>query len=501
MSRVLAAVREHAIRQPDALAIEAADSIHSLNYAQLVESVEALASALSASDVRVAAVFADNTPAWCVADLALIEASIPSVPVPHFFSPQQIQHLFQKSGVNTLLTDQPELALQLLGSLQIEAEAKALSIAGLYRIDFPWMPAAVLPDGCAKITFTSGSTGDPKGVCLAQETMEQVALSLVEATGANRDDRHLSVMPYATLLENIGGIYAPLLVGATVCAPGLAAVGLSGASGLDVQTFVSRLTTSAATTTIMIPQMLHALVSGIAMGLPKPAALRFVAVGGAPVSPHLLGQAKALGLPVYEGYGLSEAASVVAVNRPYASLAGSVGKPLPHVQVSFAEDGEILLQGNLFLGYLGEESVDKAADKYWATGDLGYLDEAGFLHLSGRKKHIFITAFGRNVSPEWVERELAIEPAIAQACLFGEAQAFNVALIQPREGFDVAAVEAAVASANSRLPDYARVSRWMAAKEPFSVANGQWTGTGRPRRTEIERCYAEELKGMFEEQV
>ena len=445
---------------------------------------------------RVAAIFIDNTPAWCVADLALVEAAIPSVPLPHFFSPQQLLHLFKSSGVNLLITDQPEKVIQLLASMQLEAEAKPLNIENLYAIDFPWMAAASLPLDCAKITFTSGSTGDPKGVCLTQDAMEEVALSLVEATGAKDDDRHLSVMPYATLLENIGGLYAPLLAGATVCAPGFAAVGLLGATGLDVKTFVSRLASSGATTTIMIPQMLHALVSALAMGMPKPASLRFIAVGGAPVSPHLLEQAKALGLPVFEGYGLSEAASVVAVNRPGDALPGSVGRPLPHVKLSFAEDGEILLQGNLFSGYLGEEPV---ADQCWATGDLGYLDEAGFLHLSGRKKHIFITAFGRNVSPEWVERELSIEPAIAQVCLFGEAQPFNVALIQPREGADAQSVEAAVASANSRLPDYARVGRWELTREPFSVANGQWTGTGRPRRAAIEQSYAEVLKRLFEE--
>ncbi len=498
MSLVLAAVREHATCQPEAIAIEASQPGFSLSYSGFAESVERLASLFRDSDVRVAAIFADNTPAWCVADLALVEAAIPSVPLPHFFSPQQLLHLFQSAGVNLLITDQPEKVIQLLASMQIETDATPLPVADLYRIDFPWMPAAVLPHGCAKITFTSGSTGDPKGVCLTQETMEQVALSLVEATGAQRDDRHLSVMPYATLLENIGGLYAPLLAGATVCAPGFAAVGLSGASGLDVQTFVSRLAASGATTTIMIPQMLHALVSAVSMGMPKPASLRFIAVGGAPVSPHLLEQAEALGLPVYEGYGLSEAASVVAVNRPGAVLPGSVGRPLPHVNLSFAEDGEILLQGNLFSGYLGE---DPLTGQWWPTGDLGYLDEAGFLHLSGRKKHIFITAFGRNVSPEWVERELSIEPAIAQACLFGEAQPFNVALIQPRQGFDAQAVDEAVASANSRLPDYARVSRWVVAREPFTVANGQWTGTGRPRRGEIERSYAEELKAIYEEQV
>jgi len=496
MSRVLAALREHASRTPDAPAIEAINTEQSLTYAELAATIEQLAAELQSSGVRVAAVLADNTPAWCVADLALVAAGIPSVPVPHFFSPQQIRHLFLRAGVNVLLTDRQEMVEPLLAAVGVQAKMQSLSAARLTRFDISGVPAVELPVGCTKITFTSGSTGDPKGVCLTQEAMEAVAASLAEATGAVSGDRHLSAMPYATLLENIGGLYAPLLVGATVCAHGLAAVGLSGASGLDVPSFVTRLSLSRATTTIMIPQMLHALVSALEMGMPKPAALRFIAVGGAPVSLHLLERSEKLGLPVYEGYGLSEAASVVAVNRPGAVKHGSVGKPLPHVGLSFAEDGEILVQGSLFLGYLGEPA---RADAAWPTGDLGHLDEAGFLHLSGRKKHIFITAFGRNVSPEWVERELSIEPAIAQACVFGEAKPFNVAVINYREGVNAQTMEAAVAAANARLPDYARVSRWVAAREPFSVANGLWTGTGRPRRGEIERSYAVELNALYEE--
>ncbi|HXH71650.1 MAG TPA: AMP-binding protein, partial [Mariprofundaceae bacterium] len=478
---------------------EAADAEQSLSYAGLVAMVDKLAGKLRQADARVAAILADNTPDWCVADLALIAAAIPSVPVPHFFSPEQISHLFRSAGVNLLITDRPEQALQLLRATGIEAgAAQSFDCGSLYGITLPALAAVDLPAGCAKITFTSGSTGDPKGVCLTQATMETVATSLAGATAAAATDRHLSAMPYATLLENIGGLYAPLLAGATVCAHGLAAVGLSGASGLDVRAFVTRLAVSGATTTIMIPQMLHALVTALEMGMPKPAALRFIAVGGAPVSLHLLERAERLGLPVFEGYGLSEAGSVVAVNRPGAVKPGSVGKPLPHVRLSFAGDGEILVEGNLFSGYLGEAPRGDAA---WPTGDLGYLDDEGFLHLSGRKKHIFITAFGRNVSPEWVERELAIEPAIAQACVFGEAKSYNVAVIQPRQGADAQAVMAAVAAANDRLPDYARVSRWVTAREPFSVGNGQWTGTGRPRRGEIERSYAAELTSLYEEQA
>jgi len=331
-----------------------------------------------------------------------------------------------------------------------------------------------------------------------------VAASLAESTGACRDDRHLSLLPYATLLENIGGLYAPLLAGATIVAPGMAGVGMSGAAGLDIGQFMAALHRFAATTCIMIPQMLHALIAAVEQGMQCPLGLRYIAVGGASVSPVLLERAETLGLPVFEGYGLSEAASVVAVNSKNDCRQGSVGKPLPHVELKFADDGEILVRGSLFSGYLGD--APHGEGDYWATGDIGYLDDDGFLFLSGRKKHIFITAFGRNVSPEWVERELSIESAIAQCCVFGEARPFNVAVIVARQGVDSERVEPeqveqAVATANARLPDYAGVSAWLAADESFSVANGLWTGTGRPRREHIFKAYAEKINLLYQENV
>jgi len=201
---------------------------------------------------------------------------------------------------------------------------------------------------------------------------------------------------------------------------------------------------------------------------------------------------------VYEGYGLSEACSVVALNTPQSHCEGTVGKILPHAKVDIAEDGEIYVSGALFSGYLGDGTEDI---QRYATGDIGYVDEAGFLHLKGRKKHIFITSFGRNVSPEWVESEMTIEPAIAQCCVFGEAKPFNVAVIYPRQGFAQDAVAQAVAHANMRLPDYARVKRWVIADEPFSVENGLWTGTGRPRRLMIAKAYQAAMDKLYMEET
>ncbi len=485
--------------RPDAIAIEGNDCKSSLSYGQLSASVHDASRAFLAHEIRVAALLADNGPAWAVADLAFLLSDIPLIPIPHFFAPQQIAHLLSAAGVDAVLTDQPEAFSSLIQSLNIKATRPLQIRLGRQQL---WLTriaatATAIPADCARITFTSGSTGEPRGVCLSQCAMQAVAASLVERSAAKQTDRHVSVLPYATLLENIGGIYAPLLAGATICAPELSAVGLSGAAGLDVQRFIAMLHESGASSCILVPQMLYALVSGLERGLPKPPMLAYIAVGGAPVSERLLQRAAQLDLPVFEGYGLSEAASVVAMNTVDKNLPGSVGKPLPHVSIRLADDGEILVRGSLFSGYLGQ--AQQVAGAYFPTGDLGTIDDAGFLHLIGRKKHIFITSFGRNVSPEWVERELSIEPAIAASCLFGEARPFNVAVIAPRHGMDDKQVSKAVDAANARLPDYARVTRWLMADEPFSVANGLWTGTGRPRRGQIFSLYADRIRRLYEE--
>jgi len=491
---VLAALERHASEFPDRIALDSGKE--QLTYKQLLIAVSRLALALQQTGVQALALAADNSPAWAVADLACIRAGITLIPVPHFFSPSQMGHLLARASVDAVITDRSDAIATLLGGLSI-AQQPAQKISTALNLIAIELPDATLPDDCAKITFTSGSTGEPKGVCLSQSAMETVALSLVESTAACRDDRHLSLLPYATLLENIGGLYAPLLVGATIIAPGMAGVGMTGASGLDVGRFVAALHDADATTCIMIPQMLHALIAALEQGLQRPENLRYIAVGGASVSPLLLERAAMLGLPVYEGYGLSEAASVVAVNSQADCRPGSVGKPLPHVELRFAEDGEILVRGALLCAYLGDAA--HGADDYWPTGDIGHLDDDGFLYLSGRKKHIFITAFGRNVSPEWVERELSIEPAISQCCVFGEARPFNVAVIVAPESANAEIVQQAVDAANARLPDYARVSVWLMADETFTVANALWTGTGRPRREHIFNAYANKINQLYEE--
>lgn len=499
MSILTLALAGHAAQRPESVALQGDGS--SLTYAQLQERVRRLQDELQAAGIRAAGLLADNGIDWAVADLAALSGDILLVPLPPFFSVQQLQHAIHDSGIEALLTDQPERVSALLGDAARPVPCAAAGGLTLFRLSGSAARTGV-PAHTAKITYTSGTTGQPKGVCLSRAAMETVAQSLFRASAAVPEDRHLCLLPLSTLLENIGGIYVPLLAGATACVLPLRQVGLQGAAALDVATMVQALHAQRATSAIMVPQLLHALVAAVGMGAPAPQALRFVAVGGAPVSPRLLAQAEQLGLPVYEGYGLSECASVVAVNAPGSRKPGSVGKPLPHVRLRFAADGEILVGGAVFEGYLGlAEKPD--ADGFWPSGDTGYLDGEGYLHLTGRKKNMFITSFGRNVAPEWVERELTVQPAIAQAAVYGEGKPWNAAVIVPRPlpGADMAqAVAQAIAAANQTLPDYARIGKWLLAGAPFTPQNGLLTANGRLRREEIWAEYAPLLNRLYEEE-
>lgn len=499
LNDILDAIAAHAAETPDRPALIGQSD--TLSYGELQHTLQQAAGYLAQLGAGCVALALDNSPAWAVLDLGALQAGVPAVPLPFFFSAQQVVHAIRDAGADVLLTDQPDYYEKLLGVAGISIGSRTpIEVDGQPLTEFRLLGLAPvqLPPGTAKITYTSGTTGQPKGVCLSAAALAEVSASLQGASEAMAVDRHLSVLPLSTLLENIGGIYVPLLAGAASVLLPLAEVGLRGASGLDVARMLAALAEQQASSAILTPEMLLGLVCALESGHARPPRLRFVAVGGAPVAPRLLQRAQALGLPVFEGYGLSECASVVALNTRRDHLPGSVGKPLPHARLRFAEDGEILVSGATLLGYTGTRETRQIRD-YWPTGDIGHLDGAGFLHITGRKKNMFITSFGRNVMPEWVERELTLHPAIAQAAVFGEGRPWNVAVIVargPRE-----AVEQAIAEANRLLPDYARVRRWIPAQAPFTPHNGQLTANGRLRRDQILSLHGSAINALYEEQL
>jgi len=461
-SKILAALSHYTNR----IALEAPGQ--RLTYGALSRAV-AVAQGLLAG-TKIVAVMMENSPAWIVMDLACITAGIPLLPLPPFFSEKQISHALADAGVDTVFTDQPE---------RFNGDVDEISIAGqsYYRITLAYMPLS-LSAHTAKITYTSGTTDEPKGVCLTQSAMETVASSLLSVIEKPPGARHVCLLPLGVLLENVGGVYTALLAGATICLPPV----LNEPNAL-----YAAVDDYQATSCILVPECLRML---LAVGKPLPS-LTYAAVGGAKISPALLQAAWFKGIPVYEGYGLTEAASVVAVNTPDIYKFGSVGKLLPHIQLHCDGSGELFLRRPLFSGYLGET---EPKPEWYDTGDIGRIDEDGFLFIEGRKKNIYITSFGRNVSPEWIESLLTEHPAIAQAAVYGEAKPFSTAIIVPHQPH---AVPAIIAQINAQLPDYARIGAHILAHEPFTIANGQLTGTGRPRRQTIYEAYASTIESCY----
>jgi long-subunit acyl-CoA synthetase (AMP-forming) len=493
MTSTLDTIRGIAARTPQRIAVRSATL--TLSYRELLDQAALAAAALEARELEVVALAADNTPAWLAIDLAAQMTGTVLVPIPPYFSGEQFAHALADSGADALIADRRVLARS---DLEIGPVAP-LPVVGT---DLAWCrlranPAAAMPARTAKITYTSGTTGKPKGVCLRQASMDIVAESLRSAVAALEITRHLCVLPLATLLENIAGVYAPWLAGAEVVVPSTAETGLAGAARFDSGVLLRCIERYRPESIILVPQLLAALVAALEHGAAAPASLKFVAVGGGRVSPALLARADRLALPVYEGYGLTECGSVVALNTPAARRVGSVGRPLPHVELTIDGRGEIHVGGRAIGGYVGGEHV---AHRF-ATGDLGSLDSDGFLHIDGRRKNLFITSYGRNVAPEWVEGELCDEPVIAQAAVFGESRPWNVAVLVPAPTATAEQLASAVAAANRRLPDYARIGAYHVAREPFAPGNGQLTTNGRNRRGAIWTRYSGELGSLYDERL
>lgn len=489
MRKILSQILWQARMQPEKVALS--DDAISLTYRSLETAIADVAAMIAAERV---AVMIGNSVAWAVVDLAVAACDAISIPVPSFFSEEQLEHLMADATPDLLITDDPGRGLKLPRAMHHETIVVAQAVLHLYRLE----PGdrRTLPSDTAKITYTSGSTGQPKGVCVTRAAIDEVTDSLAIAVSARPEDRSLTVLPLSTLLANIGGIYVPLSHGATAVLPTLEQCGFIGSSAVDPRAFLAAFHRFAPTATILVPQLLKLLVESLQAGASLPATLRFIAVGGAPCSESLIDRARALGIPVYEGYGLSEATSVVSMNRPGSERPGSVGMPLPHVRVSIAHDGEIIVSGALFGGYLG--ALEPLADS-WHTGDIGRLDADGFLYVSGRKKAAFATAYGRNVSPEWVESELVATRAVLQAAVFGEGREFNVAVIVPMPGTSAEYIASAIDQANARLPDYAQVRKWCLASAPFSTRDGLARHGGAIDRQAIAKHYAAALDALYRE--
>jgi len=473
-------------QSPEQIALQSAEQ--RVSYGDLINRVESLAHWLQQESIQSVVIRADNSIDWVVFDIACMINETLCTPIPLFFSETQVE------GV--IADVQPDLLVGVSNDNfrgeQVVAPAIALDIK---RVSSTRETAT--PEKTQKITFTSGSTGHPKGVCLSVENQMVVARSLIEVTPVDHP-RHLSLLPLPTLLENIAGIFAPLMKGGTVILASEAERGFMGSRLSNPQALIHCISVSEPNTMILVPELLLVLVHAVKQGWTPPSSLQFIAVGGSKVSPELMIEARAIGLPVFQGYGLSECASVVSLSTSLNDPINSVGHFLPHIQAEIIQ-GELNVRTNNFLGYLNNPSSWNPSSV--ATGDLVEQTD-GQVYIKGRKKNLIINSFGRNISPEWVESEILATGLFLQVVILGDARPFLTALLIPVSNeIPNQLIENAITRVNQRLPDYAKVQEFIINLKQDLDWNTYFTANGRPKRQALEAFLQSRLEQIYQNQT
>ncbi|MCC6716265.1 MAG: long-chain fatty acid--CoA ligase [Acetobacteraceae bacterium] len=420
-------------------------------------------------------------------------------------------------------------------------DTKTLAFVDLTADDLPpddiaAEAALIPPDSLACLIYTSGTGGAPKGVMLPHRAILsncRGAYKLIQMIGL-QDDVYLSYLPLSHSYEHTAGQFFMLSLGAEV------------AYSRGVEHLAADFLAVRPTIITMVPRVLEVIRGRILQGvqrgpawkqflfnqavtlgtrrldghrLPPHLALldklldklvrskiadrfggrvRVAISGGARLEPDVGKFYLALGLRLLQGYGQTEAGPVISANLPTAIRAETVGPPLEGVDLRIAEDGEILVRGDLVMaGYWGrpEETAAAIRDGWLHTGDIGVIDPDGYLRITDRKKDIIVLAGGDNISPARVEGMLVNQPAIAQAVVFGDGRATLSALIVPAEGYDPPAIAHAVDAVNKRLTTTERIRRH-ATVPPFTIDNGQLTATQKVKRHIVRQTHAATLEKL-----
>ncbi len=449
-----------------------------------------------------------NTPAFVMADLACLIGRAVEVPVPLAFSRAQAESLLGRVDV-CLVDDEGAARLEAWGEDLLPSDSTILPVNPDQLIALASDTEAVAPasvggdgDWICKVIHTSGTTSRPKGVRIRALGLNALLCSLRDEMPKGAFRRYLSTVPLSLLIEQVTGLYMVLLHGGTLVQlpPSVPLVGTTMGAAAKVMPF---LRASRPTALVATPSLVEE-VRREARGLKKEdiaqeifgsARVPLICCGGAPIEPAVLTELDEMGIPVYEGYGLSENGSVVTWNRPDARRFGTVGKPLPHVRVRIADDGEVLVKStSLFAGYTVDDPSSCVVDQdgWLHTGDIGELDGDGFLKLTGRKKNVIITSAGRNVAPEWVEAEYATLPFVRAVAVVGNhlPALHGLFLVDPGQNLDEARAMISEFGAKN-LSEVERVGVAHIRHGREDIYRRFFTVTGRPMRAALEKAILE----------
>ncbi|BDG01566.1 AMP-dependent synthetase/ligase [Anaeromyxobacter oryzae] len=419
-------------------------------------------------------------------------------------------------------------------------------------------------DDPASFIYTSGTTGNPKGVILTHGNWVYEAYAIEEIKIINEQDVVLMFLPMAhsfakvieavwfatgataafvesldKIMDNAAEVRPTVMPAVprifekaynTVVTKGLATPGLKGKLfHLSMESFEQYATAKEQGKEyasfgmligkkLVFPKLSHALAERFG------GRMRLFVSGGAPLSPKIAWFFQVLGFTILEGYGLTETSAGTFVNRPGQNRIGTVGPPVPGTQVRIAEDGEILVKGGCVMkGYYGNEAAtaEVLKDGWLYTGDIGFVDEAGHLKITDRKKDIIVTAGGKNVAPQNLENELKTDPLVSQVVVHGDKRKFLSALITLNEenarrwaadnrlpageGLHQdprmrARIQQAVDALNAKQASYATIKKFAILPRDFTQDTGELTPTLKVKRKVVTQRYREVLDAFYAEQ-
>ena len=531
-------------------------------------------------------IFSENRPEWVMTDFAVLCAGGVTVPIYTSLMPEQVKYIINDSDAKMVVCSNRELWLkieavrrdlpQVRHSIMIDEEApsgvmtlgevmgRGKTAAAADPARFDTIAAAIKPDDLASIIYTSGTTGTPKGVMLTHGNFVSNSKALDAVTDFAHTDTILSFLPLSHVLERMT-TFSFLYKGASI------------AYAESVDTVAENLTEVRPTIMISVPRLFDKIYARVMDNVltqsavkrqiffwalrvgkrygarkirkePIPAGLaaqrnlaaklvfskivektggrvKFFVSGGAPLSKDVAEFFYAMGIIILEGYGLTETSPVLTCNTFGKLRFGTVGTPVPGVDVKFAPDGEILARGpNIMKGYYKKEAETREvmADGWFHTGDIGYLDPDGFLVITDRKKDLIITAGGKNVAPQPIENLIKTNAYIVNAVVVGGARKFISALVVPdfekleayagtngipfRDRAELCAKDEIrdfmLAEVNRATPDlasYERVKKVALLDHDFELEAGEMTPTLKVKRNFVEGKYKPVIDLLYKE--
>jgi long-chain acyl-CoA synthetase len=535
------------------------------------------------------AILAENSPDWAVADFACLTAGLTDVPIYPTLPAEQIPYLLNDSGAVAIFTSsagQAEKIAQVRSQCstlrfvigfggstrpgedytlqQVQARGQGLD-APQRAAEYRRKAMEVRPDDLATLIYTSGTTGEPKGVMLTHDNIYSNVMAGAAQIPFGGNDTCLSFLPLSHIFERMAGHYLMLHTGTSI------------AYAESIDTVPVNMQEVRPTIVLSVPRLYEKMYARVLENALSGGAikkriffwaravaetwadeklagreprgmlarkyalaqklvfsklrtrtggrLRYFVSGGAPLAPEINKFFYAAGLVILEGYGLTETSPVIAVNTPEHFRIGSVGRPVPGVEVRIAQDGEILTRGpHVMKGYFNKpdatrEAID--AEGWFHTGDIGVLED-GFLRITDRKKDIIVTAGGKNIAPQPIENKVKTNKYVSQAVVIGDKRKFPSILVVPnwdnlekwagqrniiwtdrRQLLEMptirAKMEKEVLGEVSGFAHFEQPRKVALLEHDFSIERGELTPTLKVKRRVIDKTYKDAIDALYRE--